>query len=369
MTETKPKTKAVAKAKPSPKAVTKEEKPTQAIIRIPISPSDYLDFPRTVEEQYKLISMPTPKRHIKKRPGKGGQTFDYVTLNYVVGRLNAITKFDWDFEIISYEKSLEQMMIALQGRLTLRLEGGKVITKTAFGGSDIKVLRDDPKKMVDFANDLKSAQADCLKKAASLAGVCWDVYAGYSEFNVPETIIEHPEQVDEEEEVLDAEVVPPDEPEPPSATPLAKEPPPVSVEGSMIQKEKTKAQAARDKLEEQIEKDKEAESPAATVTEEEEKEAVKQHVLDNFLERLGSKAAAEEAYKSLKRFLGEQLNASKQRFFVRLNQFNAWSLMEGELEDVKLLKEHFNYVFGLWVKYEQAKAKEEKKSKDEQVPF
>ena len=58
---------------------------------------------------------------------------------------------------------------------------------------------------------------------------------------------------------------------------------------------------------------------------------------------------------------------SKQKFFVRLNQFNAWSLMEGELEDVRLLKEHFGYVFSKWVEYEQSKAKD--KPEDDQVPF
>lgn len=32
--------------------------------------------------------------------------------------------------------------------------------------------------MVDFADDLKSAESDGIKKAASMLGICWDVYAG-----------------------------------------------------------------------------------------------------------------------------------------------------------------------------------------------
>ena len=232
MTEKKTTTK--PKAKPTQKAVTKEEKPKAIVM---VSPSDFLDFPRTAEDQHKLIAMPTPKRHIKQRKGVGNMTFDYVTLNYVVGRLNAITIFDWDFEVVSYEILKEQMMIALQGRLTLRLLEGKVITKTAFGGSNIKTLQSDRKKMVDFANDLKSAEADCIKKCASLAGICWDVYAGYSEFEMPETVIEQPKEVDEEKGVHEGAVVDDTEDEAPPAM------------------GKTAAQVAKDKLEEQIEKD------------------------------------------------------------------------------------------------------------------
>ena len=140
-----------------------------------------LEMALTFEDQINLLAATTPKEYIKQRQGRGGKTFDYVEFNYVVARLNATFRYDWDVDIVEqniYEKSSQ---IATKVRLTVRFadsetgKPGRVVSKTAWGGSEIKTSND---KIIDIADDLKSSQADATKKAASLLGLCWDVYSG-----------------------------------------------------------------------------------------------------------------------------------------------------------------------------------------------
>lgn len=51
-------------------------------------------------KQLKLILQRTPEKYVKKRPAKGGGTWDYVTGGYVRKCLNLMFGFDWDFEIL-----------------------------------------------------------------------------------------------------------------------------------------------------------------------------------------------------------------------------------------------------------------------------
>ena len=50
-----------------------------------------------------------------------------------------------------------------------------MIIKEQFGSSDIK--KDKNVKELDYADDMKAAASDALKKSASLLGVCADLYA------------------------------------------------------------------------------------------------------------------------------------------------------------------------------------------------
>lgn len=150
------------------------KKSTQ-IIPVPVGNTS-LEMASGYEDQVNLISFRTPKEFIKQREGRGGKRFDYVETNYVIARLNATFLYDWDLEIIEEKIFKEIQQIATKVKLTVRFLNGKVISKTAWGGSDIKVNKAGD--IIDIADDLKSSESDALKKAASMLGICWDVYSG-----------------------------------------------------------------------------------------------------------------------------------------------------------------------------------------------
>lgn len=129
-------------------------------------------------EQILFIMQRTPDEHIYKRPGKGGQTWDYVTGTYVEKVLNYVFGWDWDFIVKEVKEGHGQ--IAVLGELVVRTIDGKTITKNQWGRIDVKYKKGttDP---LDYGNDLKGASTDSLKKCASLLGIASDVY-GKEEF-------------------------------------------------------------------------------------------------------------------------------------------------------------------------------------------
>ena len=133
------------------------------------------------QAQLGLLAAPTPAKWVKKRQGRGGKTFDYVEINYVVGILNAIFGFDWSVEVLDKIIDTKSDSIVILVRLNVAFANGKSINKDAFGGSDIK--RTAKGDIIDLADDLKAAQSDAIKKAASMLGVAWDVYSGLTKSN------------------------------------------------------------------------------------------------------------------------------------------------------------------------------------------
>lgn len=134
-----------------------------------------MSIAQTVKAQVGLLALPTPEKYIMQREGRGGLLLDYVEFNYIIGRLNATFIFDWDSEILEQIIDKDNNQIAMKVRLTVRFANGKEIKKDSWGGSAIKF---SGKKMIDLADDLKSAESDGIKKAASMLGICWDVYSG-----------------------------------------------------------------------------------------------------------------------------------------------------------------------------------------------
>ena len=155
---------------------TKEKKAAPQALQIYVG-EDKVTVAQTVKAQVYYLSLPTPEKYIMQRKGRGNLVLDYVETNYVIGRLNAAFMFDWDTEIIEQIVDKENNQIAMKVRLTARFADGKEIKKDAWGGSTIKRMKES-KEIMDFANDLKSAESDAIKKAASMIGICWDVYAG-----------------------------------------------------------------------------------------------------------------------------------------------------------------------------------------------
>lgn len=131
------------------------------------------------EKQVITIVQKTPPQYIYRRQGKGGQKFDYVTGWYVTKVLNYVFGWNWDFEIT--DKGREQDQVWVLGKLTVKDDKGHVIVKSQFGRADIKFLKAQPNRAVDYGNDLKAAATDALKKCASELGIASDIY-GKAEF-------------------------------------------------------------------------------------------------------------------------------------------------------------------------------------------
>lgn len=128
-----------------------------------------------------LLYKRTPGKHIHQKPAKGGgKPFNYVTGAYVKSQLNRMFGFDWNFTVKQFDVKGNQCIVF--GRLegNIRDKDGKLITtlvREQFGRADIKTLKSDRTKPLDFGNDLKAATTDALKKCASDLGIARDVYA------------------------------------------------------------------------------------------------------------------------------------------------------------------------------------------------
>lgn len=144
------------------------------------------------QAQLSLLTRKTPRKYIKKRKGRGGKELSYVEISYVQGVLNAVFGLDWDVKVVDKIINYENYSIAMCVELVVRFADGHVITKHAWGGSDIKRTQDG-QGLVDFADDLKAAESDAIKKAASMLGVAWDVFSGQTD--IPDSIQPPPERL------------------------------------------------------------------------------------------------------------------------------------------------------------------------------
>lgn len=124
------------------------------------------------DKQLKLLLKRTPSQYVKKRPAKGGGTWDYVSGGYVRKVLNLMFGWDWDFEVVSEQVAGGQVIV--KGRLTCRVNGRSIV-KMQYGCKEIMYKRGttDP---LNLGNDFKAAATDSLKKCAAEIGVAADVY-------------------------------------------------------------------------------------------------------------------------------------------------------------------------------------------------
>lgn len=124
------------------------------------------------DKQLKLLLKRTPPQYVKKRPAKGGGTWDYVSGGYVRKVLNLMFGWDWDFEVINEQVAGGQVIV--KGRLTCRVNGRSIV-KMQYGCKEIMYKRGttDP---LNLGNDFKAAATDSLKKCAAELGIAADVY-------------------------------------------------------------------------------------------------------------------------------------------------------------------------------------------------
>lgn len=139
-----------------------------------------LELPLLISEaQRDFLLQRTPAKEVKQRKGRGGRTFDYIEIGYVIEQLNKVFGFDWDFEVVHRDYIEMAGEVVVEGKLTVRADGHSVI-KTQFGGAEVKHFASGPQKgkPLSIADDFKAAASDALKKCASLLGVGLDVYRG-----------------------------------------------------------------------------------------------------------------------------------------------------------------------------------------------
>jgi len=160
--------------------VESQSVPSLKDIEKPIVDGGKYMIPKTWISEKQIIRLvgKTPANCVYTRPGKGGQSFQYVTGSYVDKVLNFTFGWNWDFEVVQHGKEGNQVWV--HGKLTVKDDLGHSIIKSQFGRSEIKMLKNGT-GMVDFGNDLKSATTDALKKCASLLGIASDIY-GKNEF-------------------------------------------------------------------------------------------------------------------------------------------------------------------------------------------
>jgi len=132
-------------------------------------------FERAVRNLVTGVTPPTdfPGDIIPKRPIRGGAQVQYVPGWWVIEQLNALFGYFWDFEVS--DQSIGKDQVWVKGKLTVKGSDGMVISKTQFGGSDIKKMRSTG-AIMDIGDDLKSAATDSLKKCATLLGIAKDIY-------------------------------------------------------------------------------------------------------------------------------------------------------------------------------------------------
>lgn len=129
----------------------------------------------------------TPASVIKKRPGKGGKEFSYVPGWYVKKMLNSLFALQWDFEIVPIKEGelfhLNSKQVVVMGKLTIRDTSGQPrIVKMAVGKKELAYPRGNDGKIastpIDLGNDIKAAETDALKRAATGLGIALDLYQG-----------------------------------------------------------------------------------------------------------------------------------------------------------------------------------------------
>jgi len=95
---------------------------------------------------------------------------DYVETATVIQRLNDVLEGRWSFVIIEYQILDDEVIV----RGEMRIDDS---VRQQFGGSSI-TRKNGSGELINLAEDLKSATADCLKKCASAFGVGRYLYGG-----------------------------------------------------------------------------------------------------------------------------------------------------------------------------------------------
>jgi len=126
-------------------------------------------------EQIRVLHSLTPTEFLQEREGRGGKTFTYVDVHYVVAVLNFVFSHRWSDAYVDYHREGSQLWVRCT--LSVTLPNGVIVSHQATGSGEVK-LQKGTNNPVDLGDDWKAVEADALKKAAWKYGIAWDVYAG-----------------------------------------------------------------------------------------------------------------------------------------------------------------------------------------------
>jgi len=116
---------------------------------------------------FDVVSRPIPTEQIKKRPGKAGMEFSYITPDFVIDTLNEAFEHRWDTKIVY--QGVHDVVVVVGLRLTVHDEAGNSIEKEQFGSCEIT-------RGLGVGEAFKGATSDAMKKCATLLGVGLELY-------------------------------------------------------------------------------------------------------------------------------------------------------------------------------------------------
>ena len=87
------------------------------------------------EQAKNVIERPLPQDKIKKRPGKAGMTYDYVTPDFVISLLNEAFDYRWETNVFHQTMYTDTAVVGLN--LTVWDAEDNAITKAQFGSCDV----------------------------------------------------------------------------------------------------------------------------------------------------------------------------------------------------------------------------------------
>src|SRR5574338_458821 len=119
------------------------------------------------DKAFDVVTRPLPHDQIKKRPGKAGMEFSYISPDFVIDTLNEGFDYRWDTEIVY--QGVHENVVVVGLKLTVYDADGNPIDKEQFGSCEIT-------RGLGVGEAFKGAASDALKKCATLIGLGLELY-------------------------------------------------------------------------------------------------------------------------------------------------------------------------------------------------
>lgn len=119
------------------------------------------------EQAVGVITRPLPQDKVKKRPGKAGMEFSYITPDFVIETLNEAFTFNWNTRLVYQNLHDNVAVVGLE--LSVPAADGTRVSKQQFGSCEVT-------RGLGVGEAFKGAASDALKKCATLLGLGLELY-------------------------------------------------------------------------------------------------------------------------------------------------------------------------------------------------
>ncbi len=129
--------------------------------------------PEPSDETRRALAKPFPDAKVKQKPGQGGRLMAYISHGLVTERLNEVDP-GWSWRVLqtfTYTKDEKDK----QGQIAERVHCEGVLIEMTVGGVT-RVEAGGPQRQDGFANELKNALSDALKRGAMRFGVALSMW-------------------------------------------------------------------------------------------------------------------------------------------------------------------------------------------------